>query len=87
MAEVFGGGFAELFRLSLQPRNLIGLKASADTKGGLQAFVAICAEVRCADGVDGSCIKAQNKTNKGGHSRQNCSNLARDGETTRSVAS
>ena len=31
--------------------------------------------------------KSSDKTNKGGHSRQNCSNLARDGETTRFVAS
>jgi len=31
--------------------------------------------------------KSSDKTNIGGHSRQNCSNLARDGETTRFVAS
>ena len=31
--------------------------------------------------------KSSDKTNKGGHSRQNCSNLARDGETIRFVTS
>tara|TARA_R110002051_G_C8754107_1_gene500627 strand:+ start:2199 stop:2342 length:144 start_codon:yes stop_codon:yes gene_type:complete len=40
MAEVFDGGFAGLFRLSLQPRNLIGLKSSADTKRGFRTFSA-----------------------------------------------
>jgi hypothetical protein len=31
----------ELFRLSLQPRNWIGMKASADNMGGLQTFAAL----------------------------------------------